>query len=244
MNIRKDADNFRNPITSAVSFPAPVFPVSVQLIHHLSNDGFTDCYFTGLYPNLSKCNQGEIVYVFDSTCMIFFFQTFLLSSWNQTTLPSTCCSWGAVHSLSNRVNGAKIKKMKSSQQHHIIYRQFFLASSHHRTSCSTRGQPTWLTGTRASSHPGARAWAAAWSFAVPLVPGKGGCSWVNQRSTDLGHTVPVLQLLTHIHPGRQPQSSFYPWTRAHPLSSGLAETGAQGETVIGIQFWLARQIAC
>lgn len=73
MNIRKDADNFRNPITSAVSFPAPVFPVSVQLIHHLSNDGFTDCYFTGLYLNLSKCNQGEIVYVFDSTCMIFFF---------------------------------------------------------------------------------------------------------------------------------------------------------------------------
>lgn len=54
----------------------------------------------------------------------FFFQTFLLSSWNQTTLPSTCCSWGAVHSLSNRVNGAK-KKKKSSQQHHIIYRQFF-----------------------------------------------------------------------------------------------------------------------
>lgn len=135
------------------------------------------------------------------------------------------------------------KKMKSSQQHHIIYRQFFFASSHHRTSCCTRGQPTWLTGTRASSHPGARAWAAAWSFAVPFVPGEGGCSWVNQRSTDLGHTVPVLQLLTHIHPGRQPQSSFYPWTRAHPLSSGLAETGAQGETVIGIQFWLARQIA-
>lgn len=73
MNIRKDAVNFHNPITSALNFAAPVFPVSGQLIHHLSNDGFTDCYFTGLYLNLSNCNQGEVVYVFDSTCMIFLF---------------------------------------------------------------------------------------------------------------------------------------------------------------------------
>lgn len=203
--------------------------------------------YTWIYQSVIR---GKLFMCLILHAWFFFFQMFLLSSWNQTTLPSTCCSWGAVHSLSNRVNDAKKKNQwsinESSQQHHIIYWQFFfLASPHHRTSCCTRGQPTWLTGTRASSHPGARAWAAAWSFAVPLVPGEGGCSWGKpKRSTDLGHTVPVLQLLTHIHPGRQPQSSFYPWTRAHPLSSGLAETGAQGETVIGIQFWLARQIAC
>lgn len=79
MNIRKDAVNFHNPITSALNFPAPVFPVSGKLIHHLSNDGFTDCYFTGLYLNLSKCNQGEVVYVFDSTWMIFLFFFFKCS---------------------------------------------------------------------------------------------------------------------------------------------------------------------
>lgn len=71
----------------------------------------------------------------------------------------------------------------------------------------------------------------------PPCPRGGGCSWGKpQRSTDLGHTVPVLQLLTHIHPGSQPQPSFYPWSWARPLSSGLAETGALGETVIGIKF--------
>lgn len=122
MKIRKDAVNFHNPITTALNSPAPVFPVSGQLIHHLSNDGFTECYFTGLFLNLSKCNQGEVVYVFGSTCMKFFFQMFLLSSWNQTTLPSTCCSRGAAHSLSSQVNDAK-EINEVLQQHHIIYRQ-------------------------------------------------------------------------------------------------------------------------
>lgn len=165
----------------------------------------------------------------------FFFQTFLLSSWNQTTLPSTCCSWGAVHSLSNRVNGAKKKNEVLTTASHNLSTIFFGFISppdlllYERAAHLVNRYPSLIS----SRSPGL---SSGVKLCRPPCP--------RGRATDLGHTVPVLQLLTHIHPGRQPQSSFYPWTRAHPLSSGLAETGAQGETVIGIQFWLARQIAC